>query len=190
MRWTVIRGSTLQTTPWRNGHGTTRNIVTRLARDGTLAWQVGLADLVRDAQFSPFPHCDRIFTLLAGEPPVSLSFDDGPFEPCRLLIPKAFRGEQVTKCRVPSPGQALNAIFDRRHYSADVRVLRLEAGDAVEAPDAPEIVVYCAAGELAAAGEVLALGDSLLGPGPASPGAAAADATAILVAIRPVHQTP
>jgi len=190
MRWTVIRGESLQKTPWRNGHGTSRNVVTRLARDGSLAWQVGIAELVTDAPFSHYPHCDRIFTPVAGDPPVELSFQDGPFEPCPLLVPKRFRGEWATRCRVPAPGQVFNAVVDRRHYAADVAVLRLEAGDTIEAPDAPEVVVHCVSGELAAAGEVLAPGDSLLGPGPASPGAAAADATVIVVAIRPTPQTP
>jgi len=190
MRWTVIRGSTLQKTPWRNGHGTSRSIVTRLARDGSLLWQVGIADLEKDAPFSHYPDHDRVFTPVAGEPPVELSFEDGPFKPCPLLVPKRFRGEIATNCRVPAPGRAFNAIVDRRHYTADVVVLRLGAGDSVEAPDAPEVVVHCLAGELAASGEVLTAGDSLLGPGPATPGAAATDVTAIVVAIRPVTSPP
>jgi len=183
MRWTVIPGSSLQKTRWRNGHGTSRNVVTRLARDGGLLWQVGIADLIEDAPFSHFPDHDRIFTPLAGE--FALSFRGGPFEPCPVFLPKPFPGEWDTRCRVRSPGQAFNAIVDRRQHRAEVAVRQLEAGDAVEAPDAPEVVVYCIAGELAAAGEELGPGDSLLGPGPASPGAAASDATVIVVAVLP-----
>ena len=48
MRWSVIRGSSLETVPWRNGHGVSRNIVTRLGREGGLLWQVGLAELVHE----------------------------------------------------------------------------------------------------------------------------------------------
>src|SRR3954452_16003295 len=177
MRWTVIRGDSLQTTPWRNGHGTSRNIVSRLGRDGALLWQVGVAELLEDAPFSHYPHYDRIFTPIAGDPPVELSFDGEAFTPCPLLIPKAFAGERETRCRVPSPGRAFNAIVDRRHYSADVAILRLEAGDSVEAPAAAEVVIYCLSGELSAAGDALGPGDSLLGPGPASPGAAGAGTT-------------
>ncbi len=186
MRWTVICGNSLQKVPWRNGHGTSRNIVTRLGRDGALLWQVAIADLVHDAPFSSYPHCDRIFTPVAGDPPVQLSFHDSPFEPCPLLRPLAFPGDWPTRCRVPAPGQAFNAICDRRHYAIAVEVLRLGAGDPVVAPDAPDVVVHCLQGELAAAGERVLAGDTLLGPGPATPGAAAADTTAILVAIRPV----
>lgn len=190
MRWTVIRGSSLQTTPWRNGRGTSRTIVTRLSRDSSLLWQVSIAELLEDAPFSHYPNCDRIFTPIAGSPPVELSFADGPFEPCPLLVPKRFPGEWATSCRVPAPGRAFNAVVDRRHYTAEVVVLRLEAGDPIAAPDAPEVVIYCLNGELAAVGELLSPEDSVLGPGPASPGAAATDATAIMVAIRPSAAAP
>jgi environmental stress-induced protein Ves len=183
MRWTVIPASSLQETRWRNGHGTSRNIVTRLARDGGLLWQVGIADLTEDAPFSHYPDHDRIFTPVAGE--IELAFNDGPFEPCPLFEPRPFPGEWETRCRVRSPGQAFNAIADRRQYRAEVIIRQLEAGDPVEAPDAPEVVIHCLSGELAAAGDELPAGDSLLGPGPASPGAAASDSTIIIVAIRP-----
>ena len=186
MRWTVIRGSSLQTTPWRNGHGTSRNIVTRLDRDGTLLWQVGIAELTGDAPFSHYPNCERIFTTIAGEPPPELAFDDGPFEPCELLVPKSFKGEWPTRMRLQVPGRALNAIADRRHYTVEVRPLRLEAGEPVATPDASEVVIHCLSGELSTAGDLIEPGDLLLGPGPATPAAAAKDAIVLLAIIRPV----
>lgn len=186
MRWTVIRGSSLQTTPWRNGHGTSRNIVTRLDRGGTLLWQVGIAELTGEAPFSHYPNCDRIFTPIEGEEPPELAFDDGPFEPCELLVPKSFKGEWPTRVRVRAPGRAFNTIADRRHYTVEVSVFQLEAGDPVETPDAPEVVIHCLTGELSTAGDLIEPGDSLLGPGPAAPAAAAKNATVIIAAIRPV----
>lgn len=180
MRWTVIPGRSLQTTRWRNGHGTSRNIVTRLDRGGTLLWQVGIAELTGDAPFSHYENCDRIFTAIEGEPPPELAFDDGPFEPCPLLVPKSFKGEWPTRMRVQAPGRAFNAIADRRHYMIEVKPLRLEVGDPVETPDAPEVVIHCLSGELSTAGDLIEPGDSLLGPGPAAPAAAAKDATVLL----------
>ena len=187
MRWTVTRGSSLENMPWRNGHGTSRDIVTRLGRDGGLLWKVGVADLVADAPFSHYPHCDRIFTAVAGDPPVELSIDDGPFQPCKLLVPQSFRGEQDVRCRVRAPGHAFNVITDRRHCTATLTILQLDAGDPVEVPDAPEILLYCLAGQLAAAGDLLAPGNSLLGPGAPSPAAASENSTVILVTIQPVR---
>ena len=182
MHWTSIRGSSLERTPWRNGRGSSRPIVTRLGRDGDLLWQVGLADLLEDAPFSAYPQHERVFTPLDGT--VELAFEEGPFEPCPLLVPRRFLGETPVRCRVPSPGHAFNVITDRQRHGAEVRVLRLEAGDPVEAPEAPEVVIYCVEGELAAVGDLIEPGDALLGPGPAAPGAAAQDSTIILVAIR------
>ena len=188
MRWTVIRGSTLQTTRWRNGHGTSRNIATRLGRDGALLWQIGIAELTGNAPFSHYENCDRIFTAIAGEPPPELAFDDGPFEPCALLVPKSFKGEWPTRMRVQSPGRAFNVIADRRHYAVEVTSVRVEAGEPVAAPDAPEVVIHCLSGELSTAGDLIEPGDSLLGPGPGTPAAAAKDATVLLAAIRPVNR--
>jgi len=62
------------------------------------------------------------------------------------------------------------------------------AGDPIEAPDASEVMIHCLSGKLAAAGDLLEPGDSLLGPGPAEPGAAAPDSTiiaAMLPKVRP-----
>ncbi len=190
MRWTVIRGDSLQEAPWLNGRGTSRDVVTRLGRDGALLWKIGIAELAADAPFSHYPNCDRIFTPIAGEHEVELSIGEGPFEPCPLLMPRSLAGEQPVRVRVRSPGRAFNAIVDRRHCAASLAVLRLEAGDPVEAPDAPETIIHLIEGQLAAAGELLAPGDSLLGPGPASPGAAAQDSTVIMVAIRPAPGGP
>ena len=189
MRWTVIRGDSLQKVPWRNGHGTSRNIVTRLGRDGVLLWQVGLAELVHDAPFSHYPHCDRIFTPVEGDPPVELSFNEGPFEPCPLLVPRHFAGEWPVRCRVRAPGRAFNAVADRRHFGIDVQVLHLAAGDPVIPPDTPDVIIHCLDGELAGSARVLE-GDSLMGAGPASPGAAAKPSVLLVVAIRPGAARP
>ena len=89
------------------------------------------------------------------------------------------------QCRVASPGQAFNVVTARERHVAEVRVLTLEAGDPVVAPDAPDVLIHCLAGELAASGDLLAAGDSLLGPGPADPGAASQNSTVIVVALHP-----
>lgn len=182
MRWTVLRGSGLQPVPWRNGHGTARMILTRLGRNGALLWQVGLAELEGDAPFSRYPGCERVFIPMSGATP-ELSFADGPWERCELLEPRRFSGEVATSMRIGAPGRAFNLIADRNHGRADAQVLRLEAGDPVPAPDAEEVVIHCVAGEVSTAGDLLEAGDSLLGPGPASPAAAATDALVIVAAI-------
>ena len=163
--WTLIPGASLVAAPWRNGLGTSRDIASVRGADGGLGWTVSIADLERDGPFSHYRHADRVFTPIEGDPPPSLAFDGGPFEPCPLLMPKRFSGETPTMSRVPAPGRAFNAIVDRRRYTADVRVLRAKAGDVAETAEAGTIILHCLAGRAAAAGQVLGPGDSLRGEG-------------------------
>ena len=159
---TIIRADDLVRTPWRNGGGTTRDIASHHAGDGALLWQVGIADLLRDGPFSHYANCDRIFTPIAGDLPPELAFHGGPFEPCPLLVPKPFSGEWPTQSRIPSPGQAFNAVFDRRHHAATVTVLHLAAGTTVPLPNGATLVLHTLTATLAADDARLAPGDSVI----------------------------
>ncbi len=178
--WLLIPGASLVAAPWPNGLGVSRDIVRRPG------WTVSIADLEQDAEFSEYPGADRIFTPIEGDPPPALSFEYGPFVPCPLLVPTPFPGDVPTRSRISTPGRAFNVIVDRRTTRAEVQVLQLEAGDPVPAPDAPHVLLHCLRGRLAAVGELLGPGDSLLGAGPAAPGAAAEEGIALVVAIRPI----
>lgn len=182
--WVIKRGADLVPVPWRNGLGTTRDVITVLAPDGSLRWQVSIAELVQDAPFSYFPHCDRVFTPVAGAPPPELAFDGGAFVPCPLLVPKRFSGEVPTLSRIPSQGRAFNAVFDRRSHACSVDVMFLAAGEAVAAPDGAELVLYCHAGELSLGAQRLASGDSVQGSFRTV--IASSQACAILVTVRTV----
>ena len=144
--WRVIRAADLVAAPWRNGLGTSRDIATGRGPDGAMRWQVGIADLERDAPFSHYPDYDRIFTPIAGDPPPELAFHGGPWEPCPLLTPKPFPGDVPTLSRIPAPGRAFNAIVDRRHHVAEVSVLRMEPGGTIRTPEAAVVVVHCLSG--------------------------------------------
>jgi environmental stress-induced protein Ves len=180
--WTLIPASSLRTTRWRNGLGTSRDIVTRPGpTPDSLGWTVSIADLEQDAAFSDYPNGDRIFTPIAGSPPPELAFAGGPFEPCPLLVPRRFPGDVPTRSRIPAPGRAFNVIVDRRHHQASVQVLHLGAGDPIAPPAAPETVIHCLTGSLAFPGMALGPGDSAHGTG--LPGTAAQTTLALVVAI-------
>lgn len=174
--WQSIRRGDLVPTPWRNGLGLSRNLVTELGADGALRWQVGIADLVHDCTFSHYPHCDRIFTPIEGDSPPMLAFHGGRYEPCPLMVPKPFPGDIPTLCRVPAPGRAFNAITDRRYFAATVSILHAPQPD----PVAAHIVLHCLHGQLHLPGLTLHPGDSAIGPGP---GPLGVDGATILVAI-------
>ena len=153
-------------------------------RDGGFGWQVGVAELERSSAFSDFPGCDRIFTPIAGDPAPELAVNGGAFAACPLLKPKPFPGDVPTESRVLAPGRAFNVVWERARFEADVQVLTLAAGDPLPIEPASNIVLYCHAGEVASAEGRLAAGDSLVGPGPATPATAVSDAVVIAVAIR------
>ena len=161
--WTVLRAADLKSVPWRNGQGTTRDILTVSAPHGRLLWQVSIADLVRDADFSDFTGFERIFTPIAN--PVELSFDDGLFAACPALAPVPFAGETRTRCRVRNgPTQAFNAVWDRTAYAVTVGVLHVASGGRIKA-DGAISVLHCLQGMIALGGGSLEAGDSGHGPG-------------------------
>lgn len=127
----VIPADARQPKPWRNGRGTSSWIYGTEGRDGSIGWEISIADLNQDADFSDYTGFDRIFTPLSGQ--VALAFDGGAFEDCPLLTPCAFRGETPTRCRVRAPGQALNVITDRSAHRGAVEVLHLADDAYVEA---------------------------------------------------------
>ncbi len=163
MRPTLRRARDLAAVPWRNGQGTTRDVVTQLGPDGALLWQVSIAELVRDASFSDYAGYDRIFTPVLGEG-IALSLDGGGLLPCPLLTPFAFRGEARVGCRLGgAPGRAFNVIAARGRCQAQVQVLRLAAGDRVGPPAEGIGLLHCWSGALAAMDAEVQPGDTLIG---------------------------
>jgi len=182
--WTIRRAADLVAAPWRNGLGTSREIVTRTLPDGALGWQVSIAELVQDAVFSDYPHCERVFTPIAGDPPPELAFDGGGFAPCPVLVPKRFPGDVPTLSRIPAPGRAFNAIADRRHYTIEVSVVPVSGSAAAPDPAAGEVVVYCHSGRVAVGADLLGPGDTAIGGDEVRP-AVTGEGTILVVAVRP-----
>ena len=63
-----VQFSTLPVTPWKNGGGETREIVSVASPDAPFLWRASIATLEKDGPFSPFPGVDRVITLLEGQP--------------------------------------------------------------------------------------------------------------------------
>lgn len=90
----VIPSSAYRRERWRNGNGWTREILRLPAADDWLL-RLSIAEIERDAAFSPFPGVERELVLLRGNG-VRLRFDDGQCEelrpPCQRL---RFAGERA-----------------------------------------------------------------------------------------------
>jgi len=109
MNWISFDAATCATMPWRNGGGTTCELLTLLARDGdrtdgnggtaaafdaAFDARISLATIAHPGPFSAFPGIDRQITLLDGSG-VRLTAHNGAFDH-RLetsLAPYAFDGD-------------------------------------------------------------------------------------------------
>lgn len=180
----IIRAGELRPVPWRNGQGVTRDVVTHAGPDGALLWQASIAELTRDADFSYFPQCDRLFTAVSGGL-VELSFEGGPFQPCPLLQPVPFAGERPVRCRVAGPpARAFNVIADRRRYRASCEVVVI-GGSGREIGGPAHTVVHCLDGRVGLShGLFLGGGDSAVLAASESV-AVSGEATLLVAAVRP-----
>lgn len=181
----IIRAGELRPVPWRNGQGITRDVVTHTGPGGALLWQVSIAELTRDADFSYFPECDRVFTPVSGGL-VELSFRDGPFQPCALLRPVPFAGEWPARCRLAGPpARAFNVIADRRAYRAACEVVTLE-GPERRIGGRAHTVAHCLAGRVRLdRSAVLESGDSAV-LGASESVAVSGEATLLVAAVTPL----
>lgn len=99
--------------PWKNGGGSTREIVRVPEGSEAWIWRLSIADIAADGPFSSFPGCERSLTLLEGAG-MALRFADRacdlrpPFASCR------FAGEETPDCVLfDGPTVDFNAIWRR-----------------------------------------------------------------------------
>lgn len=154
----IVRGAELTPVPWRNGMGTTRDVLTAPA--GLADWQVSIADLERDAPFSDFAGMDRTFTIIEG-PGVELTFG-AVAVPCPPLVPVRFPGGAAPACRLRGgPGRAFNVFADARRFRSRVAVLRLAPDTGLDVPPGTTLL-HCIEGTLHVDEATLAAGDTLM----------------------------
>jgi environmental stress-induced protein Ves len=111
---TVVRCIDLPPQPWRNGGGTTREL---LAWPAGEAWQVrvSVADIEVDGPFSAYSGVQRWFSVLQGAG-VELSIDGAPQRLHRGDPPLQFGGDAVVGCHlIDGPTRDLNLML--RHAS-------------------------------------------------------------------------
>jgi environmental stress-induced protein Ves len=123
---------TLPVMPWKNGGGTTREIVCRPAgaHTATFDWRASVATIAADGAFSAFPGVDRSITLLHGGG-VRLDATDDPSFGHQLDtpgVPFAFDGGRAVHATLLD-GESLdfNVMTRRARCRGDVRVVRDQA---------------------------------------------------------------
>lgn len=131
MALTRFNRSGLSVTPWKNGGGTTSEIVCQPAGANmdSFDWRVSIAHIASDGPFSPFPGVDRVITLLDGAG-VRLHTPDGHIDH-RLdqpLAPFAFAGEAPVQADLlDGDCHDFNVMTRRAGWRASVTVLQADA---------------------------------------------------------------
>ena len=117
----------LSPTPWKNGGGSTREIVCMpqgAGMDG-FNWRVSLATIAQSGPFSVFAGVDRVILLLDGDGVRLQSADGVDHRLDQALQPFAFPGEEALDCTLlGGPSQDFNVMTRRRTLRAELRVLR------------------------------------------------------------------
>ncbi|MET0210276.1 MAG: HutD family protein [Burkholderiaceae bacterium] len=108
MSWMKICADEVQPTPWRNGGGSTREL---LAWPHVADWRVriSVADIDQDGPFSAFPGVDRWFGVLSGG---GVALQGKTLKTSTGLI--RFAGEDVPSCTLlDGPTKDFNAMHRR-----------------------------------------------------------------------------
>lgn len=120
----------LPASPWKNGGGSTREIVCRPEGAGLdgFDWRVSIATITQAGPFSAFPGMDRVIMLLDGDGVRLRSTAGVDHRLDRAHAPFAFSGDLALDCALlGGPSTDFNVMTRRGALHAEVRVLRESA---------------------------------------------------------------
>jgi environmental stress-induced protein Ves len=171
MKLTHLKPADYKSMPWKNGGGTTTELMAQPDGNGSYLWRLSIADVAQSGPFSDFSGFERTIMLLEGTGFI-LKFDraprDGAASPRpeshgkridRPLEPFRFAGEWQTDCTlINGPVRDFNLIATRG-VRAQLEVMDPTMG--LRIPGAKTVVVYCIAGQLVAAGKRAQQGETL-----------------------------
>ena len=159
----IFRFDELVAKPWPNGRGLTRDVVSNRLSNGSIHWLISIAELVEDAEFSHYEGCDRILTLIGGNP-LDLHINGASPVRCDPLVPVYFPGDRPTRCSLPGGStRAFNVFINRAEMRGTVSGITIANTHEVTLPDSPA-AVHCVSGSVTLQGDVLRSGDTLIAP--------------------------
>lgn len=123
----ILRAADYPAMPWKNGAGTTREIV-RDAGDGLegFGWRVSIADVGAPGPFSAFTGYQRVISVLEGEG-MRLKVDGVDSRDLRALDAFAFDGASAVDCTLLGGAiRDFNLIYSPTRYRARLQWLRLD----------------------------------------------------------------
>jgi environmental stress-induced protein Ves len=150
---TILGPDTFRAMPWRNGLGTTIELLKQDLPDGDgFAWRLSMADVIADGEFSNFSGYDRTLLLLEGNG-LMLDCDGVRQRLDKPLQAARFRGEDSTFATLPDgPVRDFNIMTQRQHCAARVTSAVHPAESTINVA-ADILMVYAVDGELAMNGD-------------------------------------
>jgi hypothetical protein len=150
---TILGPDTFRTMPWRNGLGTTIELLKQDLQDADgFAWRLSMAEVTTDGEFSNFSGYDRTLLLLEGN---GLTLDCAGARQ-RLVKPlqaARFRGEDSTFATLSGgPVKDFNIMTRRQHCAARVTSAVHPAESTIDVA-ADILLVYAVDGELGMNGD-------------------------------------
>jgi len=148
--------------PWKNGGGTTTEILVEPAGAAErYDWRISIADVAQSGPFSDFTGYDRTIMLIEGAGFV-LDFDRGQTKRLdRPYEPFPFAGEWRTGCTlIDGPVRDFNLIAARKRPKAMLDVFHVDRGTAAVAVT-PTTIIHILAGSAWALDRGLDVGDTL-----------------------------
>lgn len=117
----IVKPSSYRSMPWRNGLGSTVELLKQDLPDGDgFAWRLSMADVSSDGEFSNFSGYDRTLLLLEGNG-LTLLNDGREQRLGEPLQAARFRGEGPTYARLhDGPIRDFNIMTQRQHCNAQV----------------------------------------------------------------------
>jgi environmental stress-induced protein Ves len=153
----LLRPSDYRRMPWRNGGGSTTEIVLAPGDDARFLYRVSIADVAADGPFSRFDGYERHVVVLEG---AGMTLDAGPHGALALppLSPVTFSGDwDVHGALVSGAVRDFNLIVDRAHASGTVAVRDVTAPETIAVARGETCVVHVISGGagIAAAGDTI-----------------------------------
>ncbi|SIQ09337.1 HutD family protein [Bosea sp. TND4EK4] len=156
----IIRAADCKTMPWKNGGGTTTEIVVspKGASLNAFDWRISMAHVGADGPFSSFPGIDRTLSVLSGNG-IRLAFGDGETVKLdRASRPFFFAADRaVDGVLVDGPIDDLNVMSRRGAWTH--RIERLRGGGSFSAEEGV-LVLVAREGDWQVDGAALPAGDS------------------------------
>lgn len=149
--------------PWKNGGGSTLELLQDPAADGGFNWRLSIADVATPGPFSTFEGIDRQIMLVSGNGMVlSFGHEAPPVVISKPLRPQAFKGEWETDCRlIDGAIQDFNVMVRRNWGLAAVNGFDLVKDQRLTLAVAPLTILHLLTGSVECSGQELQEGHTL-----------------------------